>query len=77
MKKLKLAIFSFLGIGIMTMFLADAGIIIFNKTGFYIIHPAIYLLVLMLGLGWVATAIACYFEAKLRINNFTIEIKQH
>lgn len=40
-----------------TILLSFIGFIIFYTTGFYIVHPSLYLVILMMGIGWLATAI--------------------
>lgn len=43
--------------GIIFIILSIIGLIIFNNTSKYIIHPAIYLVTLLMGLGWIITGI--------------------
>lgn len=40
------------------------GIILYNRSGYYIIHPTIYLLTLLMGLGWTCTAIGSILNNK-------------
>jgi len=40
------------------------GIILYYRSGYYIIHPTIYLLTLLMGLGWTCTAIGSILNNK-------------
>lgn len=66
MKSVKRLIYGFMTIGILVIILSVVGLIIFNKTGLYFLHPATYFMWLIMGLGWTATAIA---SAKEHLNN--------
>lgn len=48
----------FLLVSFITIILSLVGIIVFSVSGFYIIHPSIYMLLFIMGIGWGATAIA-------------------
>lgn len=54
----------FLATGIITIILSIIGMIIFHYTGLYIIHPVIYLVTLLMGIGWTATAIVSILNNK-------------
>jgi len=43
--------------GIVSIISSIIALIIFSNTGIYIIHPAIYLITLLMGLGWTLTGI--------------------
>lgn len=72
MLKLKIGIFTFMAIEILTFVLNVIGIIVFRNTRLYIYHPVGYLLMAIGGLGWTCTAIASYFDARKRTNGFKL-----
>jgi len=48
----------FLIMAICFIIMSLIGMIVFNRTGFYIIHPLLYIITLLMGIGWGATALA-------------------
>jgi hypothetical protein len=53
--------------GIIFITLSIIALIIFGNTGKYIIHPAIYFVTLLMGLGWTITGI----DSIINFNNKT------
>lgn len=48
---------SFLMTAIFLIIASIVGIIVFNRIGFYIIHPLLYIITLIMGIGWGSTAL--------------------
>jgi hypothetical protein len=46
-----------LAAGIIFIILSIIALIIFSNTGKYIVHPAIYFVTLLMGLGWTITGV--------------------
>lgn len=56
-KELQKIHISFLLISSLTIIFSLVGLLVFSASGFYIIHPSIYILGIFMGLGWGATCI--------------------
>ncbi|MCI6276554.1 MAG: hypothetical protein MR639_07425 [Clostridium sp.] len=56
-QQLKKEILRFILVSVITLILSTAGLIIFSLTGKYIIHTSIYIAGVIMGLGWLSTAL--------------------
>lgn len=61
-QQLKNEILRFILVSVITLILSAAGLIIFSLTGKYIIHPSIYIVGVIMGLGWLSTALTLVFK---------------
>ncbi|MDU2436130.1 hypothetical protein [Clostridium perfringens] len=56
----------FLLISTITIIISLIGLLLFSATGFYIIHPSIYIIGILMGIGWGATCITSLIKLKRR-----------
>lgn len=54
----------FLIVSIIILLLSILGLIIFHLMGKYLIHPSIYIAGILMGIGWLLTAIVSIKESK-------------
>lgn len=62
--RVKIEQIKFLLSGVFLMISALIGLNVFYRTGYYIIHPTIYLVMILMGVGWSATAIVSIKDYK-------------
>lgn len=65
-RKLNKVHIEFLLISTITIIISLIGLLLFSATGFYIIHPSIYIIGILMGIGWGATCITSLIKLKRR-----------